>query len=57
MFASASRARSGSRSNEVQPDAGLHGDLAQRVGEHVVQLARDAGPLLLLARELRRSAS
>ena len=31
--------------HEVQPDAGLHVDLAERVREHVVQLARDAHPL------------
>ena len=34
---------------EVQTHAGLHRDLAQRMGEHVVQLAGDAGALLLLA--------
>ena len=33
---------------QVQPDAGLHGDLAQRVREHVVQLAGHAGALVLL---------
>ena len=42
---------------EVQSDAGLHGDLAQRVGEHVVQLARDAACAPPARSAVRRSAS
>ena len=41
---------------EVKADPGLHVDLAERVGEHVVQLAGDAAALLLLA-GMRRCAS